>query len=71
MSQTQKNAQLFDVRCRERNLRNGLITSKDIEAYHASLADSAAKATTLGEIDDARAKQLEESQPAPSSPDPM
>jgi hypothetical protein len=38
----------FDVRLRQRNLREGVLSRADVEKHLKSLPDSAAKAETLG-----------------------
>lgn len=48
---------LFDVRAIERNIKQGLITRKDVATHHDSLPDVAAKGISLGEAEDRRAER--------------
>lgn len=63
---------LFDVRAIERNIKHGLISRADVEKYLAGLPDAAAKAITLGEVEDLRApaerEPREPREPSPSEP---
>ncbi len=47
-NQKQINAWDWDVRVRERNLKKGVLTEKDVEKQHGQLTDMADQAEELG-----------------------
>lgn len=48
MTQKNVNNWTFDVRVRERNLKSGAVTEKDVEKYVAGLPDLAAQSESFG-----------------------
>lgn len=48
MTQKNTNPWTFDVRVRERNLKSGSVTEKDVDAYLTQLPDLAAQAEPFG-----------------------
>jgi hypothetical protein len=61
MSKSVIDPKKFDVRLIQRNLKNKTITVKSYATYIDSLPDVAAKAITLGEVEDTRSTQFGDS----------
>lgn len=66
---TNQNPWTMDVRVRERNLKSGALTDKDLEKYLASLPDLADQAEAFGTSQPALAQQAPVVEAAPSVDD--
>ena len=62
---TNQNPWTMDVRVRERNLKSGALTDKDLEKYLSTLPDVAEQAEPFGTAQPALAQQPVVAEPAP------
>ncbi len=67
---TNQNPWTMDVRVRERNLKSGALTDKDLEKHLASLPDLADQAEPFGTAQPALAQQPVVEAPAPAASEP-